>query len=44
MVYTLEEASGRVEIYELFARYVHATDDEDPKSLESISLPTTTFD
>lgn len=44
MVYTLEEVSDRLEIHELFARYVHATDDKDPKPLESIFLPTTTLD
>lgn len=44
MVYTIEEISDRLEIHDLFARYVHAVDDKDFPPLESIFLPSTTFD
>lgn len=44
MVYTIEEISDRLEIHDLFARYVHAVDERDLSSLESIFIPSTTFD
>lgn len=44
MVYTIEEISDRLEIHDLYARYVHAVDDKDFPPLESIFLPSTTFD
>lgn len=44
MPYTLAELSDRLEINELYSRYVHATDEHDFDGLDRIFLPTTTFD
>lgn len=44
MVYSIEEISDRLEIYDLYACYVHAVDDRGLQPLEPIFLPSTTFD
>jgi hypothetical protein len=44
MVLSIEEISDRLEITDLYARYVHAADDRDAAALDRIFLPHTTFD
>jgi hypothetical protein len=44
MPYTIGEISDRLEIQDLYARYVHAVDDKDHPPLDAIFLPSTTFD
>lgn len=44
MTLSLEEISDRLEISDLYARYVHAVDDREPEPLERIFLPETVFD
>ena len=41
---TIEEISDRLEINDLYSRYVHAADDHDTAALDLIFLPHTTFD
>lgn len=42
--YDLGEIGDRVMINDLYARYVHATDDKDYEALDRIFLPETSFD
>ena len=44
MTLTLEEISDRLEINDLYARYVHAVDDREFETLDRIFLPETVFD
>lgn len=44
MTLSLEEISDRLEIEELYARYVHAVDDHEFEPLERIFVPETIFD
>ncbi|KAL3449121.1 hypothetical protein BJX65DRAFT_306187 [Aspergillus insuetus] len=44
MPYSLEEISSRLEITDIYARYVHAADVRDFHTLDRIFLPETTFD
>ncbi len=44
VAYDLGEIGDRVMITDLYARYVHATDDADYETLDRIFLPETTFD
>ncbi|KAL2784324.1 hypothetical protein BJX66DRAFT_89527 [Aspergillus keveii] len=44
MPYTLEEISSRLEITDIYARYVHAADARDFDTLDHIFLPETIFD
>lgn len=44
MPYSLQEISDRLEIDDLYARYVHAVDDREPGPLEEIFLDETVFD
>jgi hypothetical protein len=44
MTYTIEEISDRLEIMDMFARYVHAADEKVLEPLECIFLPETVFD
>ncbi|KAJ0419637.1 hypothetical protein BJY00DRAFT_313785 [Aspergillus carlsbadensis] len=44
MPYSISEISSRLEITDLYARYVHAADARDFAALDAIFLPDTTFD
>lgn len=44
MTLSLEEISARLEIDDLYARYIHAVDDKEFEPLDRIFLPETVFD
>lgn len=44
MTYSLQEISDRLEIDDLYARYIHAVDDREFSPLEEIFIPETVFD
>jgi hypothetical protein len=44
MAFSLEEVCDRLEINEMYARYVHAADERDTESLNRVFLPHTMFD
>lgn len=44
MTLSIEEISDRLEINDIYSRYVHAADDRDFESLDRVFLPHTVFD